>query len=280
MSATQARTPAHRRYLQRTKQRDEPTQTKTIRSQYAQRLRGRWAAIAAAIRTGVVERDAFGLDVDALAVDPPGPRDFRFARTDAKVDAFIEWLRTQTDREFLDKFGGQNEWIRRAYERGLKAASVELRAAGIATETPKVETLFRLPVHTEQLQRLWTRNFEAMERMTGATADEMRRVLVEGLDEGQGPREIARDLTDRVDAVGRTRANTIARTEVMHSHTAARSKEWDRHGVEQVGLLLAPGACPECQALKAGEPYPTDRAPELLPRHPNCRCTIMIWTGS
>jgi SPP1 gp7 family putative phage head morphogenesis protein len=116
--------------------------------------------------------------------------------------------------------------------------------------------------------------------MTDATANEMRRVLSEGLASGEGPRDIARSLADRVDNVGKHRANLIGRTEVMHSHNRARATEWQRAGIQRIDILLAPDACPECQALKAGAPYPADEAPGLLPLHPNCQCALTIYTAS
>ncbi len=115
--------------------------------------------------------------------------------------------------------------------------------------------------------------------MTDATANQMRRVLTEGLASSHGPKRIARDLADRVDHVGKYRSNLIARTEVMHSHNRARATEWKRSGIKQVDIMLAPGACSECRALAAGGPYSIDEAPGLLPLHPQCKCSLSIHTG-
>lgn len=269
-------TPAHEQLLERARDRDEPTRTKTLRSQYQQRLRGRWDAIRAALREGIVELDAFSLQTEAL-VD--APRDFDFETEADQVAAFERWLERQTDREILQQYGRDNQFITRAYERGLEDAGAQLNTLGFAESGQVGATAMRLPVHQEQLQNLYARNFRALEGMTEATANDMRRVLSEGLAAGDGPRDIARDLSDRIDAVGRTRANMIGRTEVMHSHNRARATEWQRAGVERVGILLAPDACPDCQALKAGEPYQASGAAGLLPLHPNCRCSLFIWTG-
>lgn len=269
-------TAAHKRRLERARERDEPTRTKTMRSTYGQRLRGRWAAIMSALREGIVENDAFGLQTEAL-VD--APRDFSFDTEADQVQAFNRWLQRQTDREILQEFGSENQFITRAYESGAEDARGELRALGLA-EGEVSTTALQLPVHREQLEALYSRNLGALQGMTDATANDMRRVLTEGLASGDGPRDIARDLSDRVDAVGKTRANVIARTEVMHSHNRARATEWQRAGVKKVDILLAPDACPQCQALKAGSPYPADEAAGLLPRHPNCRCALTIWTDN
>lgn len=266
----------HERVLERAREREEPTRTKTVRQQYARRLRGRWDAIETAIRTGVTENGALALSAEAL-VDAPRRNQFDFPTDARKTEAFRRWLETQTEREFLRTFGEDNQFIERAYERGVEDARTELRALGLAEG--QTAAALQLPVHQSQLERMFSRNFRALEGMTQATGREMSRVLSEGLASGAGPRDIADDLADRIDAVGRTRATAIARTEVMNSHNAARVQEWERAGIEKVGVLIAPTACPQCQAYNAGEPYPASEAYGNLPKHPNCRCSHHVWTG-
>jgi len=205
------------------------------------------------------------------------PRDFDFETEAQQVEVFERWLTRQTDREILQTFGQDNEYVTRAYERGVDDAHTELRTLGLA-EGEVAASATQLPVHREQLQNLYARNFRALEGMTDAAANDLRRTLSEGLAAGDGPRDIARNLFERVDTVKRTRANTIARTEVMHSHNRARATEWQRAGVQQVDILLAPDACEKCQALKSRAPFPADSAAGLLPQHPNCRCSLTIYT--
>jgi len=270
-------TAAFERYRDRTQDREEPTQTRTLRSKYQQRLRGRWGAIMAALREGIVELDAFGLQTEAL-VDPP--QNFDFDREANQVDVFERWLERQTNREILQQFGQDNQFVARAYEAGVDDARTELRALGLGGQAEVGATALQLPVHREQLENLYARNFRALEGMTDATANEMRRVLSEGLAGGESPRTIATELADRVDNVGKHRANLIGRTEIMHSHNRARATEWQRAGVRKVTILLAADACPQCVALRAGAPYSVEEAPGLLPLHPNCRCALSIYTGA
>jgi len=275
LSGTPEQTAAHERRVERAREREEPTRTKTLRSKYQQRLRGRWSAIMAALRKGIVELDAFGLQTEAL-VD--APRDFDFATEAEQVEQFERWLEQQTNEEILREFGQDNQFVERAYQRGVEDAHGELRALGLA-EGEVSATALQLPVHRDQIQNLYARNFRALEGMNQATANDMRRVLSEGLAAGDGPRDIARDLADRVDSVGKTRANAIARTEVMHSHNRARATEWQRAGVQKVDILLAPDACPQCQDVKSRAPFEAGSAAGILPVHPNCRCALTIYTG-
>jgi len=195
-------------------------------------------------------------------------------------------LDTQTERDILQRFGGENEFVAKAYERGVEDAQAELRTLGLAEGDVGVLAA-RLPVHREQLQALYTRNLNELEGMTDAIATDLRRELTEGLAEGAGPRDIADDLTGIIGRVedgtprgAMNRATMIARTELMNSHNNARLQEWERAGVTQVGVLMAPTACPQCQAYKAGEPYPASEAYANLPQHPNCRCSHHVWTGN
>jgi SPP1 gp7 family putative phage head morphogenesis protein len=283
---TPSETTAHEQYVERARNRDEPTRTKSLRRDYAQRLRGRWQAIRTAIREGLAENDALGR-TEAL-VDAPTEGQFDFPTDAAQADAFEQWLARQTDREILQTFGGENQYIHRAYERGVEDAHVELRTLGLA-EGEVGATALQLPVHRDQLQALFARNLNELEGMTDAVATELRRELAEGLAAGRGPQGIARDLTDVIGQVedgtprgAMNRATRIARTEVMHSHNRARATEWERAGIRQVDILIAATACPECQALKAGAPYPVAEAKALIPgsTHPNCRCALTIYTGS
>jgi len=271
-------TSAHEKLVERALDRDEPTRTKTLRGKYQQRLRGRWQAIMAALREGLVERDALGLQAEAL-VDPP--RQFEFDTT-TPAEQFEQWVARQTRQEILEEFGGQNQFIRRAYQRGIDDARGELRALGIAGQSEAAATAMQLPVHRDQLEQLYNRNFQLLDDMSEAAAQDMRETLTEGLAAGDGPRDIARNIADRVHAVGITRANAIGRTEIIHSHNAGRAREWERAGIKKVDILLAATACPICQSLKAGAPYSIEDAAGLIPgsTHPNCRCALTVYTVS
>lgn len=277
-----SQTRRHERYVERARDRDEPTRVKTIRKRYAQALRGRWKAIRSALREGLAENDALG--VEAL-VDAPSRGQFDFDRAAKQERAFTRWLDRQTEREILKQFGEDNQYVTTAYEKGVEDAQTELRALGLAGEGEAAVSATQLPAHRDQLQALYARNFNELEGMTDAVATDLRRTLTEGLASGDGPRDIARDLTDVIGQVedgtprgAMNRATTIARTEVMNSHNHARLQEWERAGVEQVDVLIADDGCPQCQAYAAGAPYPASEAYGNLPRHPNCRCSHVVHT--
>lgn len=252
----------------------DPTRTQTIRRRYAQRLRGGFGGINTAIREGVANRDIFGLSTDALATPPPR---FHFDRDDRKTEAFVEWLRQQQENDVLSVVSrGENKFVRHAYKRGLTDAGVRLRQQGV--ETPDgVETMLRLPETQEKLQLLYTRNYRALEGITDEVAKQISRELTDGLAAGRGPREIARDLSDRVDKIGKTRATTLARTEIVNAHASASLDRYSREGVSEVvgkAELSTAGdsrVCAQCASLE-GRTYKIEDARDRIPVHPQCRC--------
>lgn len=276
-------TARHDQLVQRADDREEPTRTKTLRKRYAQGLRGTLAGIRAALREGIIDNDALGLE--ALASTPQAGQ-FEFTTDAQKVDAAERWLERQLQQDVLANYGGENQFIEQAYIKGLEDAQAELSALGAGTETAAAATV-RLPVHQEQLTQLYSRNLSELRGLTDDLARDLRRELAEGLASGEGPRELARDrLTDIIGQVedgtpraAMNRATMIARTELMNSHNWGRLKEWERAGVQKVDVIIAATACPQCQAYKAGAPYPASEAYGNLPRHPNCRCSHTIWTG-
>ncbi|MFB1066451.1 hypothetical protein [Natrinema sp. H-ect4] len=279
-------TSAHERLVERARDREEPSRTKTIRKRYAQELRGRLAAIRSALRKGIVENDALGLQTEAL-VDAPTSGQFEFTTDPQKVEAAQKWLERQTEQEILSKFGGENQYIEQAYAKGLEDAQRELSALGVGGGEAAAAASIRMPVHQEQLEQLYSRNLSELQGLTDDIANDLRRELTSGLASGDGPRDLARDVTDIIGRVedgtpraAMNRATMISRTELMNSHNWGRLKEWERSGVSKVDVLLANDACPQCQAYAAGAPYEAPKAYGNLPQHPNCRCSHTIWTGN
>ncbi|WP_135827308.1 structural protein [Halorussus halobius] len=278
-------TTAHERYVERAQNRDEPARMRSLRQRYAQNLRGRLAAIRSALREGIVENDVFGLQTEAL-VDAPEPRQFEFTTDPQKVDAARRWLERQLEAEVLTEYGGENEYIERAYLKGLEDAQRELGALNVGSGEAAASASVRMPVHQEQLEQLYSRNLEELRGLTDDLARDVRRELTDGLASGDNPRDIARGVSDILGTVedgtpraAMNRATMISRTELMNSHNWARLKEWERAGVEKVDVILANGACEQCRAYARGAPYPASEAYGNLPQHPNCRCTHTVWTG-
>lgn len=259
----------------------DPTRTKSLRSRYARTLRGGFSRINTVIREAVVERDIFGLGEDGqLIADVMPPRDFRFDRDDQKVEGFVTWLEQAQADEVLEIIGqNDNQYVRSAYERGIKNAHRNLREEGIDIPVDELDRLFNQPVHRDKLQLLYTRNYRALNGITDDVAKEVSRELTQGLAEGTNPRVTARRITDRVDSIGKTRATTMARTETIHAHAEGALDRYESTGVSEVvgqAEFLTAGddrVCDICAALD-GNRYSIEEARGKIPQHPNCRCTF------
>ena len=251
---------------------EDPTNTKSVRDAFAGEVYRRFRNVKGEIREAVADSEGeFDRWLDATLTE-----EVLDSMSEARIERGEHWTGT---------------YIEAAYRRGVDDAGTMLRRLGIAsadelTDAEQID-FARLPVHSDAIQSMWRRQFSELDGITDAVAQEVRRELADGLIEGVGSEELAGRLNDRVDAIGMTRARTLARTETVRAHNEAALARYERHGVEEVEtvveLLTAEDArvCEECEALsETGGPnndgtWPIDEAHNVLPVHPNCRCTFV-----
>lgn len=225
---------------------------------------------------------------------PPGAHlpigRFDFPDDPQKVDEFMQWIDDMVNAGLLEAvdnpaFGAvggttsawQNLYIRQAYSRGLRHAEFAAKQIGLEVGDESLELLFRNPRHASKLGLLYTRAFGELDGVTNAMAQNMRRVLAQGLTEGWGAEKMARNLNGVVDNIGINRARTIARTETVRAVNESALTRYEGLGVERVGALVefvTAGdlrVCPICASLE-GATMNIDQARGLIPVHPNCRC--------
>jgi SPP1 gp7 family putative phage head morphogenesis protein len=288
---------------------EDPTNTQGLRERFIREFRRRFRRLRGRIREAVgYEDDVLHLAQDARLADADDVE--RFPTDGGKIRAFIKWLREKLDEDVLEpatrrEVRNGEHWsstyIRAAYVSGWEQARERLQNEGVSTET--VEDVFRLGVPQRQLRRLYTRAYEQTETVTSATAPVVRETLTVGLAEGVNPREMARRLTDAVESIERTRANALARTEIINSYSEATLDRYDRAGVEGVtvsGEFATADddrVCPVCAAIEGAE-FATDAMreetfefdpatdPDAVPSdggtypvkppvHPRCRCAML-----
>lgn len=283
----------------------DPTRSKTLRRRYAQRLRGQLGALSATIREFVGERDLLQLGTETLQPRPPEDPDvFAFATDDsaAAQRRFMDWLRRQEERGILEVISrNDNRFVRSAYAKGVRHADAALNAEGVTVPEQELRAVFNAGVHQDSLALLFTRNFDELQGITEVMNQQISRELSQGFARGIGPDDMARNITDRVDAIGKTRATVLARTEVVRSHSTATLNRFEQFGVGEVTVQAEwttagdRRVCPICQSLEgrtmtveearsetfefdAGE----DQSPSLSgtypiqpPAHPQCRCALL-----
>lgn len=239
-------------------------------------------------------------------LEPAFNQRFAFRTTPEQLRLFQEWLATEIRQDIfglprvftVDPFGViagaelerayWTEFVRRGYEKGAGRAFSDVRKPALASgkeqlaffEGTRAEFLrqsFAQPETVEKVKLLASRVFTDLKGVTDAMSAQMSRVLAEGLTQGKNPRAIAKDLVDRVDKIGITRARLIARTEIIRAHAEGQLDALERLGVEEVGVMVEwstagdDRVCPLCQPLE-GVVFKLKEARGLIPRHAQCRC--------
>lgn len=269
--------------------RRDPTMTKTLRRKFEAEFYRRLRRIKGLIRREIVERDGFGLRNRSLQTNRGR---FEFTRSDEKVGAFMQWLnQMQRDELFTVRAGtpiaaaARQEWthlyIESAYRSGLNQAAARMRAEGASVADEWVLEAFNRPIHADRVGLLYTRAYEELQGVTAAMDQQISRVLAQGIADGIGARDLARQLNDRVDKIGITRARMIARTEVISSHAEASLNAYEEAGAEGVEIEAEWSTaddglvCELCEAAAENGPYTLDEAHGMIPLHPNCRCAFI-----
>ena len=212
-----------------------------------------------------------------------------------KVQAFQQWLVTQvqadiiaTTAEGLDRAYWQ-QYVEEGYRKGAGRAFDDTRKVALSSDAQGVSDFYRgtreeflrsafaQPVAIEKVQLLTGRVFTDLKGVTEAMATVMTRTLADGLVQGDNPRKIARDLNRNIDAIGKRRAQLIARTEIIRAHSEGQLDAFENLGVEKVGVMAEwstagdDRVCPLCQPLE-GTVMTVKEARGILPRHVQCRC--------
>jgi SPP1 gp7 family putative phage head morphogenesis protein len=282
----------------------DPTNTAQIRRSLLKEVRRRFETVRGNIRELVgYDRDAFGLRQDAMLVDAEDVE--QFATRSTKVRKFTQWLREQLRDNVLEPVSRREvkngehwtaTYIRAAANRGWKNGAGRLQAQGLGVASDGVADVMNVPVARRQLRQLYTRAYEELESITAEAAPQVRDTLTKGLAEGKNPKELARVLTKEVRGIQRHRAETLARSEIIHSHTQETLTRYEQAGETVVGhgewaTSGLKNVCPFCRRL-GGESFTIDEMRDTLvefrgkvyrlapPSHPNGVCTVLPNVGA
>ncbi len=279
----------------------DPTRTTLLRRKFMADMTRRFKKVSKAIQELVVEDDAFGLipgelftfnnKESLLKNQQVQQQAWRFQTNPEKVRSYRVWLGKQVRAEILVPLGGitNKPWtapyIESAYKKGVVRAFTDLHAEELAesvdffagSKAQFLEQAFTAPIPQQKIELLYQRAFTELEGVTAAMDQQMSRILATGLTRGDGPRKIARDLRKNVAKMTKTRAITIARTEIVRAHSEGQLDAFELLGVKEVGVQvewLTAGddrVCLQCVDME-GTIFTIDEARDLIPRHPNCRC--------
>lgn len=262
----------------------DPTRTLTLRNKFEADMKRRLVALKKAIVKFVVDENGLGLTLTINASLYDFPNDL------ARIAAYKQWLQDQIAKGLLAVDEEGKPWLADYIESSYKQATIrsfqEVQAAKAANNpipvnpsamSPFYSQVFGGPIEQTRVQLLFVRAFDQLKGITESMSGNMSRVLADGLANGLGARQVARNLANEVDGIGRKRALVIARTELIHAYAEGQLDTFENLGVEEVGAEIEwktagdAKVCPICRALE-GKRYPIKEARGRIPQHPNCRC--------
>lgn len=263
--------------------RRDPTNTSRIVSAFERELMKRLRALQKAIRVYLVEQDTLGLKTNAP---------FKFTTSEQKVRAFKDWLRRQQGKGLVQVIEGpgmgtrpwSNLYIESAYQRGIAQSITRMKSEGVEVSATWLDTAFNRPIHADRAGLVYTRAFSDLEGISDAIGSRMAGILSQGMIDGRGPLDIARQMSNDIKSFGVARARRIARTEVINAHAEATLNTYEEAGMAGVQVMSEFATagdnkvCSKCAALE-GNTYTIKQAHGIIPLHPNCRCAWLPVVG-
>ena len=272
----------------------DPTRTTGLRKRFMAEMKRRFMSVKKALFNVIVEQDALGLEksspLNFMETIPTERQAWRFNTDAQKVQAFNKWFQKQVDQDILSTSVKGEPWtgtyVDSAYKQGMLRAYQDTNKEAMSesldfyrgSREQFIRTAFGAPETISKLQLISTRTFEELKGVTSTMGQQMSRTLAGGLADGKGPREIAKEMTEKVDGITRQRALTIARTETIYAHAEGQLDSFVALGVEDVGIMAEWSSagddlvCPLCLPLD-GVVMKVWEARGIIPRHPNCRCS-------
>ncbi len=261
---------------------DDPTRTLTIRRKAVAEIKRKYTEIKRLINQSVVTNKIF------TNVDPLQKSDFVFLRSDEKLQEFDRWLQTAINQIILtgnvNPRSPQLNWMLQyfleGYERGAKKGNTQLARFLGRNKIPVTTSVLQNPFHIDKLQLLFSRDFTQLKGITEAMSQQINYVLSEGLLEGLGSKKIAKNINDRVDKIGITRSNLLARTEIINTFNLAVINEGNYISSiidEQIVYEWVDSGDSRVRpthVLRDGKYYTSQKVSELI-GEPNCRCTVV-----
>ena len=231
---------------------------------------------------------------------------FAFQTSAEQTEAFRRWLANEVE---LQMFGTLEEQIKDAWWRGYIEEGYKQGAGRAFDDTKRpyakgyaqdestsdfyrgtkeqfLRSAFAQPVSVDKVKLLAGRVYTDIKGVTDVVATKVQRSLTDGIIEGKSPREVGREMNDVLDAY-KNQATTVARTETIRAHAEGQLDAMEKLGVEDVGVAVEwstsglgvtalgnPSPCPLCAPLQ-GIVMKVKEARGLIPRHPNCMCSLV-----
>ncbi len=261
-----------------------------IRKRFVAEMARRFAALRRAITLFLVTDDTLGLSGESRHVTVNSPRQFASLTQADKLKAFNNWFKQQVDAKIFSVPPGTDpdrpwtaEFIESAYKQGIVNAFIASRNTLDESPIPDsqiqfLRTSFGAPEALAKARLLATQSFEHVKGITAEMGSSMNLILAKGMLEGQGVKQIAKEMTESVDGLTDKKALQVARTETIRAHAEGQLTAFEKLGVEELGLeaeFSTAGdsrVCLICFALE-GKIFKVSEASGIIPQHVGCRCS-------
>jgi len=210
---------------------DNPTKTRGIEKAWNREINKRFGEFTKSVIGEL--RSLNRLTVNALDVNPD------------QIRAYMQFFQNELNRLIVGDW--QEKYQLRSYELSIERFIQELARQEPLRREPEPKniannsivtnqiTFFGIPLggdegifsrirnfifrprHQTELDFLFTRSFEALSGFSQEMARTVRNILVNGVQQGLGVNEIARQINERIN-VGKVRARLIARTETIQAY--------------------------------------------------------------
>jgi SPP1 gp7 family putative phage head morphogenesis protein len=269
-----------------------PAHIKSLQERFRSALYTRFRDIRGWLREHVGAEDGLGLS---------SPADLTFSGAATRLSQFMDEAREVIERHLRQSLPPERvrqghhysgTYIRGTYQRGGRFANRRLREEGyslgefsLATAGGSVVGVAGVgAAHQAILRGRLQQTYYEISGMADDVERRVQRISTQAVEEGWSKREAADRLTDAVDSVYETSGRQTVRYETMRAFVLASLQQYKDSGIEAVEGVTEPQAevltardihvCPECRAL-GGNRYSVDKAREILPAHPGCRCVFI-----
>lgn len=234
---------------------------------------------------------------------------FRGETDASKMDSFLKWFENAENNILFETISGQpidserskqssandlwaKAFLYTAYTKGILWARHKIKQSpdvlsklglskeSINTSNEAAKLASATQQHTAKAEGLYLRAFTDLEGITKTQETQILRIINSGLISGQSPREMAKEIRDRIDKVGKHRSTLLARTETIRAHHVASIEEYRFWGIPNVTIeaewVTAGDArvCSLCAPLN-GKIFTLDEIETVIPLHPQCRCAAL-----
>lgn len=236
----------------------DPTKTLTLRKNFVAEMKRRFRKLRKLVFDLIVTQDAFGLnDYNPLGRNEDNPtinNRWRFDTDEAKVGKFKTWMRQAMDDEILGvRPGGlplaspdfwTSGYVESAYRKGAVSSYLSAKRQGIGnmgsfkgTGEEFLQSAFNAKVPVSKIKLISTRAFDQLQGITDAVSQTISRELSAAIAHGDGPRVVAKRITDAIGSIERKRALAMARTEIIHAHAEGQLDSFEAQDIDDVEVL-------------------------------------------